>query len=109
MATTMAPAQGNRAQSSPQPQRQQRSQPQQAQGNGRASATNVSDTERLASVIGGGLLALLGLTRGSAAGLGLAALGAGLCKRGVTGHCEVYGALGLNTAQQAGAPVRIPA
>jgi uncharacterized membrane protein len=59
---------------------------------------NVGETERLASVAGGGLLALYGLSRGSLAGLGLAAAGAALVYRGVTGHCPVYETLGVNTA-----------
>ena len=64
-----------------------------------AGAPNVGQTERLASAIGGGLLALYGLRRRNAGGALLALTGAALVKRGVTGHCEVYGALGMSSAE----------
>jgi uncharacterized membrane protein len=59
---------------------------------------NVGDTERWASVLGGGALAILGLSRGSWLGLGLAALGGVLAYRGVSGHCSLYQALDINTS-----------
>src|SRR5581483_1308973 len=49
---------------------------------------NISETERWVSTLGGGALALYGLGRGSLPGLGLAAMGAALVYRGVTGHCD---------------------
>ena len=58
-------------------------------------------TERLASLIGGGTLAVLGLSRWSLGGLGLAAIGAGLAYRGATGHCGTYELLGVSTAEPA--------
>jgi uncharacterized membrane protein len=58
---------------------------------------NVGRTERQISAIGGGALALLGLTRGSIPGLLLAGLGGALVYRGVSGHCPAYSALGTNT------------
>jgi uncharacterized membrane protein len=61
---------------------------------------NVSDMERWGSTIGGMMLALFGLSRRSLAGAGLAALGVGLAHRGITGHCGLYQALGINTACQ---------
>jgi uncharacterized membrane protein len=61
---------------------------------------NVGDYECLVPAIGGLLLALYGLSRRSPAGLGLALLGGALFYRGVTGHCQVYQALGINTASQ---------
>lgn len=64
-------------------------------GNGRV---NVGETERMASLIGGGLLAMHGLTRGSMTGLALAAIGGSLVYRGVSGHCQMYEALGMNSA-----------
>ena len=67
-------------------------------GGARESA-NVGETERLLTLTGGGLLALLGLKEGSLAGLGLAVVGGALVYRGLTGHCSVYGALGVNTAE----------
>jgi uncharacterized membrane protein len=59
---------------------------------------NVSETERIASALGGGVLTVLGLTKGGLGGWALALLGGGLAWRGVTGHCDVYGALKINTA-----------
>jgi uncharacterized membrane protein len=56
----------------------------------------------MASAVGGPLLALYGLTRGSAGGLVLALIGGELFYRGMTGHCPVYQALGVNTAQGQG-------
>jgi len=59
---------------------------------------NVGRAERLASLMGGGLLAALGLSRGTLGGLALAAVGGGLIYRGATGRCHMYAALGLNSA-----------
>ncbi|MGH9943312.1 MAG: SRPBCC family protein [Pyrinomonadaceae bacterium] len=59
---------------------------------------NVSQPERWASGIGGGALALYGLTRGSLGGVALALIGGALAYRGVTGHCDVYEAIGVRTA-----------
>jgi uncharacterized membrane protein len=70
---------------------------------------NVGDTERLASALGGGALAAYGLSRGTLGGLALAVLGGSLVQRGVTGHCSLYGALGVNTAEKHGARASIPA
>jgi uncharacterized membrane protein len=70
------------------------------------SATNVSEIERWGSAIGGGALAVYGLTRllsGSAlGGAVLALVGGALVYRGTTGHCNMYEALGINTARDAG-------
>jgi uncharacterized membrane protein len=63
---------------------------------------NVGEWERLASLLGGGALAIFGLTRGSLGGLALATLGAGLVYRGASGHCPCYTALGLSTADRHG-------
>lgn len=64
----------------------------------RQPSQNVNDYERYASVIGGGALALYGLSRASLGGIALALLGGSLVYRGATGHCNVYEALGVNTA-----------
>src|SRR5205807_532727 len=63
---------------------------------------NVCDSERLLSVGVGSGLAVYGLTRGSLAGLATAAIGGCIAYRGVTGHCELYHALGINTAESRG-------
>lgn len=63
---------------------------------------NVGETERYASVIGGSALALYGLSRKSLGGLVLGLLGGALLYRGATGHCNTYGALGINTAHGGG-------
>jgi len=59
---------------------------------------NLGQTERWISAVGGGALALYGLTRGSLGGIALGLLGAALVQRGVRGHCEVYQAMGFNSA-----------
>ncbi len=61
---------------------------------------NVGETERWASTIGGGALALYGLTRGSVGGIVLALVGGAFIYRGTTGHCDVYKAAGVNTADK---------
>jgi uncharacterized membrane protein len=70
---------------------------------------NVADPERLISLIAGGVLALHGLSRRSAVGAIEALVGSALVERAVTGHCRVYGALGMSTAPEAGAPEASPA
>jgi uncharacterized membrane protein len=72
------------------------------------SAVNVGDTERWLSVLGGGALALWGLTRGSLGGWAAAALGGTLAYRGVTGHCPMYAALDIRTSAR-GPATTIPA
>ena len=67
-----------------------------------AGAANVGQTERLVAALGGGLLALYGIRKRNAGGALLALTGAALVQRGVTGHCQVYGALGMSTAESGG-------
>ena len=69
---------------------------------------NVAATERLISTTVGGLLVAWGLRKRSALGLAGAAAGADLIYRGVTGHCHLYGTMGVNTAafQKPGSQVR---
>jgi uncharacterized membrane protein len=74
-----------------------------------AAPVNVGETERLASVVGGGALALAGLARGGLGGLALAVLGGSLLYRGSTGHCHLYGALGQSTAEKRNPNAAIPA
>lgn len=59
---------------------------------------NVGDSERIASVAAGSILAVLGLTRGSLGGLIVAGIGGGLLLRGASGHCGMYQAMGVDTA-----------
>jgi uncharacterized membrane protein len=71
-------------------------------------SANVGDAERLASLLGGGALALYGLTRRTPAGLALALLGGALLYRGAAGRSNLYRSLGVNTAQTSGsAPIHV--
>jgi uncharacterized membrane protein len=63
------------------------------------SGSNVGSMERVVSALAGSAVALHGLRRGGASGLLLAAVGGIVAKRGFTGHCDVYGALGVSTAE----------
>jgi uncharacterized membrane protein len=65
---------------------------------GGGSEVNVGQYERWASAIGGGALALYGLTRRTWGGAVLALVGGSLIHRGTTGHCYMYQATGINTA-----------
>ena len=65
---------------------------------GEGTSVNVGQTERWISSVGGGALALYGLTRGSLGGIALAVVGGALLHRGMTGHCNVYDAIGYDTA-----------
>jgi uncharacterized membrane protein len=71
---------------------------------------NVGEAERVLSALGGGALAIYGLTRGTLSGLLLSALGGGLLYRGATGSCSMYRALGISTARpEPGLGASIPA
>ncbi|MBA2305952.1 MAG: SRPBCC family protein [Acidobacteria bacterium] len=59
---------------------------------------NISEAERWISMAAGAGLAAYGLTRRRAGGWVMAGLGALLVRRGMSGHCETYKMLGLNTA-----------
>lgn len=62
------------------------------------SNVNVGQTERWASALAGGALAIYGLTRRTWGGVVLALVGGTLIHRGSTGHCYMFDALGVNTA-----------
>ena len=62
------------------------------------SGLNVGEVERYASTIGGTILVLHGLRRGTFGGLAAAILGGSLIYRGATGHCQAYSALGIDTS-----------
>jgi len=70
------------------------------QSNGPGPRMNVGQSERLASVSAGSLLALLGVRRRSIPGLLVASVGGALVYRGVTGHCPAYAAMGADTAHE---------
>jgi uncharacterized membrane protein len=61
--------------------------------------TNVGETERLVSAVGGGLLTAYGINRGDTFGILLSVLGGGLLLRGATGHCQVYDAMGVDSSE----------
>jgi uncharacterized membrane protein len=63
---------------------------------------NVGHNERLVSVAAGAVLALFGLGRRSIPGLLAAGVGGMMVYRGATGHCPMYGAMGLDTAHEGG-------
>lgn len=58
---------------------------------------NIGQTERIASTVAGGALIAFGLRQGGTTGAILSLLGGGLALRGVTGHCQVYDALNVDT------------
>src|SRR5919107_5773194 len=64
-------------------------------------SVNVGQTERWISAVGGGALALYGVTRGSLGGIALALVGAALVQRGYSGHCNLYEAMGYSTGGDA--------
>jgi uncharacterized membrane protein len=63
-----------------------------------ARGVNVGNRERMLSALGGAALGLYGLGRLRLGGLVLAALGGALVYRGLSGHCRMYGALGIDGA-----------
>jgi len=67
-----------------------------------AAPVNVGDGERAVSAAAGAVLAALGLSRFSLPGLLVAGVGGALIYRGVSGHCSVYSALGLDTSHAPG-------
>ena len=77
------------------------------QNGGQDSTINVGEAERQASMVGGTVLAVCGLLRGSLSGLALAAIGAALVYRGHTGHCQLYAALDHSTADEHHAAIEV--
>ena len=61
---------------------------------------NVNESERLISLMGGGLLSLYGLLRFSKSGLGWILTGGYLIYRGLTGYCLAYETAGISTASR---------
>ena len=66
------------------------------------SDRNLSEFERWASIAAGAGLTIYGLSHLKRNGWLHAGIGALLLRRGVTAHCDMYEALGLNTAANAG-------
>ena len=66
------------------------------------SGRNLGDLERWVSLAAGAGLTIYGLMRLRRNGWLYAALGGALLQRGLTAHCRLYEALGLNTAGTAG-------
>ena len=64
------------------------------------SGININEKERLASFVGGSVLALLGLRKRGLVGYALAFAGGTLMYRGATGHCDVYGKLGIGSKNE---------
>jgi uncharacterized membrane protein len=62
------------------------------------SNVNVGEIERYGSILGGAALVAAGLARKSIPGALLALIGGALVFRGASGRCELYAAMGLNTA-----------
>ena len=66
----------------------------------RSSNVNVSTPERWVSAVGGGALLAYGATHHSWNRVLLMAAGGGLLHRAVTGECQLYKALNVNTAEE---------
>jgi len=60
---------------------------------------NVGNIERIASAVAGGCLAIYGLSRRSPLGVLATIAGVAFLHRGVTGYCDAYKRLGINTAE----------
>ena len=63
-----------------------------------STTPNVNNTERAVSAVAGGALIAYGLKQGGVIGTLSALAGGGLLYRGATGHCHLYDALGIDTA-----------
>ena len=71
-----------------------------------ARPVNIGPAERRVCAIAGAGLVLLGLTRRRRIpGVALVMIGAGLAWRGITGHSDVYGVLGIDRAPARAAEV----
>ncbi len=66
------------------------------------SGRNISGLEKWVSIAAGAGLAAYGLSRLRSNGWLWAGLGGVLLRRGITAHCDVYEALGVNTSAAAG-------
>lgn len=66
-------------------------------GSAGAPSPNVAQPERIASGLGGAILALGGLRRGGLGGILLMVTGGLLVQRGLSGRCQLYKKLGVST------------
>ena len=64
------------------------------------TTTNLGNSERIVSAVGGGALMAYGIKRKDWLGALLGLVGGGLALRGATGHCQVYDALDVNTNEK---------
>lgn len=69
-------------------------------GHSGESHMNMSETERMVSIVGGTALALYGLSRLSPTSLVLLAGGLYAVYRGSTGHCHVYESAGIDHGER---------
>jgi hypothetical protein len=60
---------------------------------------NVGRTERIASLVAGLLLGTIGIRKSGRLGFALSVAAGEMIYRGVTGHCHVYAALGIEPDQ----------
>jgi uncharacterized membrane protein len=67
-----------------------------------AANRNISDSERAISAAIGGLFVASGVKKRGLGGLALAFVGAELLRRGATGHCMLYQAIGFSSNGQDG-------
>ena len=65
-----------------------------------STTTNVHGLERLASSLVGGLLLARGVGERSTTSKLLALVGSALVYRGISGHCHLYQALGIDTSER---------
>ena len=77
-------------------------------GKDESAGPNVNGLERLVSVAAGGALAAYAYRRKDWAALGLGVVGGALIERGVSGHCNVYDAMGLTSAGEGSRGVALP-
>jgi uncharacterized membrane protein len=68
------------------------------------ATSNVSEKERMVSMVGGAALTMFGLKRRSIGGLVIAGIGAGLFYRGMSGRCSLYNSLGISTSRDQAEP-----
>jgi uncharacterized membrane protein len=61
---------------------------------------NVGDPERIISAVAGVALTAYGISRGGILGILGSVAGGALALRGLTGHCQIYDALGIDTSEQ---------